>query len=132
MPVIFLPGGKSMNILIIDDEPDTVEPLTAFLTQNGHQVSKSYTAQEGLKTFTLELPDAVFLDIILPDKNGIELLKEIKIISRETPVIMITGYKDAEKVIHAFREGAFDCLLKPFNLEYLKNDILPRIPLRNR
>ena len=121
-----------MLILVIDDDTDVTDSLEIFFKQNGHEVLKAYTAKDGLKLFTLHLPDVVFLDIMLPDTNGITLLKEIKTISSETPVVMITGYKDAEKVIGAFREGAFDCLLKPFNLDYLKNDILPKIPLRKR
>lgn len=121
-----------MLALIVDDDVETNELLEAFLRQNDHQVIKAFTAEEGLKNFTIEQPDIVFLDIMLPDKNGIEILKEIKLIDRETPVVMITGFKDAEKVVSAFREGAFDCLLKPFNYDYLKNDILTRVPLRKR
>lgn len=121
-----------MIALIVDDEVGDVEVLETFLKQNGHEILRSYTAQEGLKLFTVHQPDVVFLDIMLPDKNGISLLKEMKTIDKEIPVVMITGFRDAEKVVGAFREGAFDCLLKPFNYDYLKNEILPRIPLKKR
>lgn len=121
-----------MRTLIIDDDPNVVELLESFFKQNGHEVLKSHSAEEGLKLFTIEEPDVIFLDIMLPDKNGIELLKEIKSMDRNMPVVMITGFKDAEKVVYAFREGAFDCLLKPINFDYLKNDILTRIPVRKR
>lgn len=121
-----------MLIEIIDDDVDIAETLEIFLKQQGHQVLKAFTAKDGLKIFTLKMPDAVFLDIQLPDRSGIDLLKDIKTISSETSVIMITGYKDAENVIASFRRGAFDCLLKPFNMDYLKTEILPKIPSRKR
>ena len=119
------------TLLIIDDDTDTAELLADFLEQSGHRAVKCYTAAEGMQKLTVQF-DAVFLDIILPDKNGIALLKDIKKADSQMPVIMVTGFKDAENVVSAFREGAFDCLLKPFNYDYLKNDILPKLPLRKR
>ncbi len=111
---------------------EALEVLSHFLESKGSQVLKAGTAGEGLKLFAAQEPDAIFLDIMLPDKNGLEMLKEIKGIDPDMPVIMVTGYKDAEKVVDAFRAGAFDCLLKPINFDYLSNDVLPRIPLKKR
>jgi DNA-binding NtrC family response regulator len=51
---------------------------------------------------------------------------------RNLPVVMITGYKEAEKVIEAFRNGAMDCLLKPFNFDYIKNNVLPHVVERKK
>lgn len=66
-------------------------------------------------------PNVIFLDIRLPDRDGIKVLREIKQINKNAPVVIITGYKEAEKVIEAFRYGSADCLLKPFNFDYMKN-----------
>ena len=121
-----------MLLLVVDDDMEAVEYLSTFLVQNGHQVIKTYTGEEGLKMVSARKPDAVFLDIMLPDRNGIGVLKKIKSMDPEMPVIMITGFKDAENVVNAFREGSLDCLLKPYNYDYLKNEILPKIPIRKK
>ena len=121
-----------MQLLIVDDDMEAAELLGTFLRQNGHQTTIKYTAEDGIKAIAEKRPDAVFLDIMLPDRNGIEVLKSIKSTDPEMPVIMVTGFKDAENVVNAFREGSLDCLLKPFNYDYLKNDILPKIPLRRK
>ncbi|OGR82658.1 MAG: hypothetical protein A2902_07510 [Elusimicrobia bacterium RIFCSPLOWO2_01_FULL_64_13] len=121
-----------MRFLIIDDDVDSADVLETFLTQNGHEAVKALSAGDGMEAFRSGNFDAVFLDIVLPDRNGIDLLKEIKKTSQDTPVVMVTGFKDAENVVNAFREGAFDCLLKPFNYEYLKSDIIGRIPLKKK
>jgi DNA-binding NtrC family response regulator len=110
-----------MKILVIDDDLEIHETLAVFFQSLGHEQIQSITAQDGLKQVVISEPDAVFLDIRLPDKDGIEVLKEIKQINKNIPVVMITGYKEAEKVIEAFRYGAMDCLLKPFNFDYMKN-----------
>ncbi len=116
-----------MLALIIDDDIEVMELLSSFLEQNGLDVVKSFTAEDGMKKFQTHHPEVTFLDIMLPDKSGLNLLKEMKKCNKNAPVIMVTGFKDAENVVTAFREGAFDCLLKPFNYEYLKNDILTRL-----
>ena len=116
-----------MQILIIDDDVDAAELLKTFMEQNGHKVMQAFTARDGLKEMAAKKPDAVFLDILLPDASGLDILKEIKSRDRETPIVMVTGFKDAENVVRAFREGAFDCLLKPYNYDYLKSDILGKM-----
>ena len=121
-----------MLILIIDDDVDASELLKTFMEQNGHKVLQAYTAQDGTRELFGSKPDAVFLDILLPDANGLDLLKEMKIKDKDLPIVMVTGFKDAENVVRAFRLGAFDCLLKPYNYDYLKNDILGKINPRAR
>ena len=121
-----------MLFLVVDDDRDASELLATSLRQKGHEVDIVYLGKEGLTAVADKKPDAVFLDIRLPDLNGIEVLKMIKSMDPQMPVIMVTGFKDAEKVVNAFREGCLDCLLKPFNLDYLKNEVLPKIPLRKK
>lgn len=116
-----------MIILIVDDDADSSELLKTFIEQSGHQVIQAFTAADGLKELASKKPDAVFLDIVLPDANGLDILKQIKARDKETPIVMVTGFKDADNVVRAFRQGAFDCLLKPYNYDYLKTDILGKI-----
>lgn len=119
-----------MKILVIDDDVETLDLLETFFSSLGYEVKTVSNSIEGLKLVKQEIFDLLFLDIKLPEKNGIEVLKEVKAIDPKLPVIMITGYKEAENVIEAFRHGAIDCLLKPFNFEYIKTSILPKIPER--
>ncbi|MEW6040525.1 MAG: response regulator [Elusimicrobiota bacterium] len=110
-----------MKILVVDDDMEIQEMLEVFLQSLNFESVKAFNASEGLKQILTDEPDVVLLDIRLPDRDGVEMLKEIKQVNKNISVIMITGYKEAERVIEAFRHGAFDCLLKPFNFEYMKN-----------
>lgn len=121
---------NKMRVLVIDDDPDVLDFLKTFFTSLNHEVVTHSNAQDGMKALVSVVPDLVLLDIMLPQKNGLELLKEIKELDKDVPVAMITAYKDAERVIEAFRLGAMDCLLKPFNLDYIKNTVLPRVKIR--
>jgi two-component system, NtrC family, response regulator AtoC len=120
-----------MKILIVDDDLEIQSMLEEFFKSMNHSVISAASATEGTKQLVLAEPDLVFLDIRLPDKDGIEVLKEMKQINKNLPVVMITGYKEAEKVIEAFRYGALDCLLKPFNFDYIRS-LLPQIRIKNR
>ncbi|MEI8218192.1 MAG: response regulator [Elusimicrobiota bacterium] len=122
--------GNKMRVLIIDDDPDVLDFLKAFFVSINHEVVTSLTAQDGMKSLVSVTPDLVLLDIMMPQKNGLEMLREIKALDKDVPVVMITAYKDAERVIETFRLGAKDCLLKPFNLDYIKNTVIPRVKIR--
>jgi two-component system, NtrC family, response regulator AtoC len=121
-----------MKILVIDDDDEILNTLSTFFTNEGHEVKTTSSGQDGKRLAIVDRPDLVLLDIRLPDQDGIEILKELKQADKDLVIVMITGYKDAEKVVSAFRLGAFDCLLKPFNYEYLRNNILARVPRRMR
>ncbi len=121
-----------MKIIVIDDDNEVLELLNTFFSSLGHQVTTITNSIDGLKFIAKEIYDLVLLDIKLPERDGIEVLKEIKQIDKDLPVVMITGYKEAEKVIEAFRNGALDCLLKPFNFDYIKNNLLPQIVERKK
>lgn len=121
-----------MKIVVVDDDVEVLSILKTFLEKEGHDVMTSENAEDGKRLVLVEKPELVIIDIRLPDIDGIELLRQIKEIDNEMVAVMITAYKDAEKVIEAFRADAFDCLLKPFNFEYLKNNILTRVPRRVR
>ncbi|HLD29758.1 MAG TPA: response regulator [bacterium] len=118
---------KQKTLLVIDDESDVLEVLQEFLISEGYKVSLAFDGSEGIQKYVERKPDGVLLDIAMPGKNGIEVLKEIKKIDPQANVIMITAYRDAEKVVECFRFGAYDCVFKPFDLEYLKNALMARL-----
>lgn len=118
---------KKSGILVVDDEPDIVLVLGEFLAKEGFRV---YTANRGEQAVekVKEFPvDLVLLDLAMPGMDGIEALKKIKEIKPGINVIMITAYHDAEKVVSAFRMGAYDCIFKPFDLKYLRTAILAKL-----
>ena len=114
-------------ILIVDDEQDICDVLTMFLKKEGYETDTAKLGRDAVSKFQEKKPSLVFLDIKLPDIDGIEVLKKIKEINAETPVIMITAFRDAERVVSAFRLGAYDCIFKPFDFKYIKTAMLTSI-----
>jgi len=107
----------SATILIIDDEEIIREALEALLTAEGYTVLTAPTAGQGLDVVSERHVDAVLLDLMLPDRNGLEVLPEIRRIDEELPVVMITAFGTIESAISATKQGAFHYFTKPF-----KND----------
>ena len=107
------------TILVVDDEPNYLIILAEILRDEGFEV---FTAQNGEKALeiarTTDL-DLVLTDMQMPVMGGMELLRQVKTINRNLPVIMLTAYGEVEKAVAAMREGAFNYLTKPF-----KNDEL--------
>ena len=114
-------------ILIVDDHQDIREVLSSFLSREGYQVEQAENGADAVDKFTKLMPSLVFLDIRLPDFDGIEVLRQIRAVNKETPVIMITAYREAEKVVEAFRLGAYDCIFKPFDFAYIKTAVISTI-----
>ncbi len=108
------------KVLVIDDEKSMREFLAIMLEKEGYEVD---TAEEGPKALDLckkELYDLVITDIKMPRMDGLEVLHRLKEISKETAVIMITAYASTETAVHAMKEGAYDYITKPFNVDEIK------------
>ena len=104
------PGG---HILIIDDEASLRQTMARILQRAGYEVTTAATAQEGL-TLVSEHPfDLLYLDIRMPDMNGLELLKTIHAKFPDLPVLLFTAQPDVNSAVEALRRGATDYLLKP-------------------
>lgn len=108
------------KILIIDDEATFRNSLQAGLEDAGYLVDAAGDGQSGLELISKKGHELVLLDIRLPGKNGIELLKEIKIKFPDIVVILLTAYGDTKSTVKAIKEGAFDYLNKPVDLDELK------------
>lgn len=109
--------------LIIDDDKVTLELLTFQLGSEGFDVTTAETGAKGLEYAKSSEFDVILTDLNLPDINGIEMVRQSKMISPETEIIMITGYDRAEKAIEATRVGAFGYRVKPLVFEDLMVDI---------
>ena len=103
-----------MNILIIDDRKEDRESLAELLGAYDYDVDAVSTGAEGLEYLKKHEADIVILDVVMQDKDGIEILKDIKAFNIDQDVILITAYATLERAIEGLREGAYDFLKKPF------------------
>ena len=110
------------SIMIIDDEASIRQGLS-FALKKHYQVQAFATAEEALKVLKPGSEDLVLLDIGLPGMSGLEALKEIKAISPETLIIMVTAYEEINTVIEAMKAGAHDYIIKPIHLESVRLSI---------
>lgn len=101
------------KILIIDDDVDICTLLKRFLERKGYEVTTSFKGEEGIQQFTKEEFDVVLTDFRLPDMDGIDVLKSIKNLKPNIPVIVITGYSDVGQAVKVIRLGAFEYVTKP-------------------
>jgi DNA-binding response OmpR family regulator len=112
------------KLLIIDDEADVCDFTKGFFEKRGFHVDCARDAQEGLSLLKELKPDIVLLDVKMPGMNGIEALKQIKLIAPSTIVIMVTAVDDIHKVNEAKSLGARDYLTKPLILEELESKVV--------
>src|SRR5580765_2085040 len=111
------------SILVVDDEPAIRENLEILLTEANYKVTLAENGTEGLRKAEAELFDLVLLDVMMPDKNGIEVLRELHQFSPETAIVMITAYGTIENAVSAIKAGASDYVTKPWDNEKLLLDI---------
>jgi DNA-binding NtrC family response regulator len=111
------------RVLIIDDEPDIRESLEALLSSENYQVELAPTASEGLRHLETTAYDLVLLDLMLPDKSGMQVLEEVRGRDRDTPIFMLTAYGSIEVAVQALKRGANDYFSKPWDNEKLLIEI---------
>ncbi len=107
------------RLLIVDDEQSVRYSFRKLFNSSLYNFTEAGNAQEAIISFNKERPHLVILDIEMPGKDGIELLKELKQISPETPVIIITAYGSGDRVIKAMKYGAYEYIEKPFDIPRL-------------
>lgn len=121
-----------LKMIIIDDEKKTVEGIKECLDWTDYGIVISGQARNGRDGLELALqiqPDIVLTDIRMPIMDGIELSKELRQLLPETKIIFITGYSDMEYMKSAFKEGVFDYMLKPVDIDELESVIKKTVEL---
>ena len=103
----------SATILIIDDEESLRYTFESFLADEGHEVLTAATFEEAIRHLDGAEIDLIFADIILGNRSGIDILREVRARSFTCPVVMVTGYPNLETASEAVRLGAFDYIAKP-------------------
>lgn len=104
---------QAYSILIIDDEPGNVESLGRIFQREGFEVDVAYDGQQSLEVLRNKSIDIALCDVMMPQFDGLDLLKAIKAVSPYTQVIMISAYGTIDRAVEAMRRGAYDFVSKP-------------------
>lgn len=111
----------TQKLLIIDDEPAVLFSLEQILVAEGYQVTTAETGRDGLEQARKNPPDVVLTDIRLPDLSGLDVHDQIRELDSRIPVILMTAYVTTETAIEAMKRGGFEYLLKPLDLNQLRD-----------
>ena len=108
------------NLLLIDDHPGLLpDQVGHVFPAPAHRVEIAHTGAEGLQRVADVRPDVILLDLRLPDQSGLDVLRQLRQIDARIPVVLVTVARSADSAIEAMRQGAYDYLLKPLDLQKL-------------
>jgi CheY-like chemotaxis protein len=123
-PVNESPIDQDTAVLVVDDEESIRKSIAEYLNEDGfRRVDTARDGQEALDCFKGTKHDVVIVDIAMPKRHGIDVLREVKTLSPETQVIIITGRAGKDSAIAALRLGAFDYIEKPFDFAVLSKSV---------
>ena len=108
-----------MKILMVEDERDLADAVTAVLQRNNYNVENAYDGEYGLDCALTGIHDIIILDVMLPKKDGLRVLKELREAGVDTPVLMLTARGEIRDRIEGLDCGADDYLPKPFHIDEL-------------
>jgi len=126
------PAGTNppVHMLLIDDEKGFVATLAKRLARRNIQATQAYSGREGIQALRRQDFDVVVLDLKMEDMDGLEVLKIIKIMAPEMPVIMLSCHASDEAAQTGIKAGAFDYLTKPYDLSELLDKINAAISIK--
>jgi len=110
----------SARLLVVDDDPVTIDLLHEVLSKEGHEVSTALSGEDAIAQGMDHFFDIVITDVRMGEKDGMEVLRFFRKNAPDTTVIMITAFGSIETAIEAIREGAYDYISKPFKLDEIK------------
>jgi DNA-binding response OmpR family regulator len=113
---------RTLRILVVDDEPAMVGAVSALVGSAGHQVVTAYDGDTALRRLAEEAPDLMLLDLAMPGRDGVEVVRVVRRTS-EVPIIILTGETDELAKVEALDAGADDYVTKPFG----RQELLARI-----
>ncbi|MCB1008364.1 MAG: sigma-54-dependent Fis family transcriptional regulator, partial [Acidobacteria bacterium] len=108
-----MPAAQRASVLIVDDEASIRESLRMILEFEGYRIEEAADGLEALRIVRERPPDAILLDIRMPEMDGLDALKTLRERGYEMPVLMISGHADVASAVEATRRGAFDFFEKP-------------------
>lgn len=107
------------RVLVIDDEPETLDLFTAVLSDSGFEVYSALNGADGLMLVNVERPDVVLLDLQMPGVPGFDVFRRIRAVRPDLPVIIVSGQSDLKLARATLDGGAVDYVPKPFDPEDL-------------
>lgn len=114
-----LSDQSGRNILVIDDNAELRKVVTLFLQRSGFTVSGAENTENARSLLNKEPFDAVLTDVLMPGEDGIQFLSKVHKSYPEIPVILMTGHAELQMALDAIKNGAFDFIQKPFDLDKL-------------
>lgn len=108
------------KLLVVDDEGELCDFLRDIFARRGYQVSVATSGEAALAKIEEEKPEVVLLDLKLPDISGVEILRRVKEMGKDTTVIAMTGYPDTSLAREVKSLGVYDYIYKPFNIEEIE------------
>ncbi len=118
-----MPGNMGRPVMVVDDDPSVRDVLFAALTDAGYDVTAFGSPKKAIQELSQREFHLIISDIVMPEMDGITLLRRVNLLNPEIPVIMITAYPGLEKSIQALQHGAFDFIIKPFRMEEVLNRV---------
>lgn len=117
-------------VLVVDDEPPIRRLLRAGLGTQGYEVVEAGSVQEALEAISRRVPDVVLLDLGLPDRNGMELLAQLRETGADFPIVIVSSRTDESGIVQALELGADDYVTKPFGMKEVVARL--RVAIRHR
>jgi len=111
---------KLGRVMVVDDEENIREVLSNYLESMNYSVETAEDGQEALKNYKKGDFDLIISDLLMPNIDGLELLKRIREVDKDVIFLMITGYPSIETAVDAIKKGAYDYITKPFHMEDVK------------
>jgi len=108
---------SQIKVLIVDDEMEFASTLAARLQIRGYDAKSVYSAEDAIDFVRNDNPDVMLLDLRMPGMNGVHVLRTIRQFNESTQVIMLTGLGDSWESAEGMESGAFDCMMKPVDIE---------------
>ena len=121
---------KAPSILIVDDDVAICCLVCEGLTEEGYQCEVASSAEDALTKLSKHGFDVALLDIRLPDKSGMDLLKSLATLFQATAIVMMTAVNDLETAVKAIQLGASDYVVKPFTIDKLNSSIIAALKIR--
>ena len=113
--------GKKISILIVDDEESVRNSLYDWFIEDGYRVEYAENAKKALSLLESDTFDIILADIKMPGMDGLEMLRRIKLLKRDSIVIVMTAFATVDTAVQALKDGAFDYITKPFDPDDLSH-----------
>lgn len=111
---------EQINVLVVDDEEDVLQTLESMLKELNFTTLVAKSGDKAMEIIENNKIDVVLSDIYMPETDGFELLKNVRVFDKEIVFLMITGKPTIETAVQSIREGAYDYITKPFDMEDLR------------